>query len=268
MYPEDQVPWPMLYAAMRKSAIYDEGFDERKVRRAIAAYFGMVSFLDDNIGKLMRALETTGLIDSTRVIYTSDHGDNLGARGLWGKSNLYEDSAGVPLIMAGPDIPRGFICREPVSLIDGFQTILDCVGAPPNPADRDLPGRSLFDVISGHVGPRPVFSEYHASGSVSGGFMLRMGRFKYVHYAGMAPTLFDLQTDPWEVHDLAGNPGYAAIRAECDGLLRQIVDPDAADAQARHDQRARIAAHGGREAIIARGTFGYSPTPGTKPVYS
>lgn len=279
LYPEAEVPWPMLYAqnerpnhpwiaAMRKSAIYDEAFNETRVRRALSAYFGMVSFLDHNIGRLMGALESSGLLETTRVIYTSDHGDNLGARGLWGKSNMYEDSVGVPLIISGPGIPKDFICREPVSLVDGFPTILGCVGAPIDAQDRDLPGRSLFDVMRGHVGPRAVFSEYHASGSVSGAFMLRNGRFKYVFYAGMPPQLFDMQTDPWERRDLAGNPDYAGIQAECDAALRMITDPDAADALARSDQKARIDSHGGRAAIIARGTFGHSPTPGTKPVYN
>jgi choline-sulfatase len=279
LYPEDAVPWPMLYAeherprhpfteATRRIAIYDEAFNEQRVRRAIAAYFGMVSFLDDNIGKLMRALEETGLIRDTRVIYTSDHGDNLGARGLWGKSNMYEDAAGVPLLMAGPGVPEGFVCREPVSLVDGFPTILDCVGAPPSPEDFDLPGASLFDVLRGHVGPRTVFSEYHASGSVTGAFMIRRGRYKYVYYAGMAPQLFDVVADPWEINDLAADPGWAGLRAACEADLRAVTDPEATDARARRDQRARIDAFGGREAILARGTFGHSPAPGDAPVYT
>ena len=100
LYPEDKVPWPRMYAknerpahpfieAMRACQIYDEGFDDRKkVQTAIAAYFGMVSFVDHNVGRLVRALEAHGLSTATRVIYTSDHGDNLGTRGLWGKSNM------------------------------------------------------------------------------------------------------------------------------------------------------------------------------------
>ena len=83
-------------------------------RRAIAAYFGMISFLDHNIGRLMTALEEAGLMDSTRVAYTSDHGDNLGCRGFWGKSNMYQDSVAVPMITAGPDIPARPVCRDPV----------------------------------------------------------------------------------------------------------------------------------------------------------
>jgi choline-sulfatase len=277
LYPEDQVPWPALYAeherpahpflaAMRDVQIYDQAFDERKVRRAIAAYFGMVSFLDHNIGKLLEVLHETGLAADTRAIYTSDHGDNLGARGLWGKSNMYEDSAGVPLIMAGPEIPAGVVLREPVSLVDAFPTILDCAGVPPDPADADLPGTSWFKVVSG-TRPSRVFSEYHAVGAATGAFMIRKGAFKYVHYVGMPPQLFDLEADPWECRDLGTDPGYAGLVAACEAELRQIADPAAVDRLARADQAARIAAFGGREAVIARGSFGYSPVPGTAPAY-
>jgi choline-sulfatase len=279
LYPEENVPWPALYGenerprhpfieAMRRISIYDDAFDERRVRRAIAAYFGMVSFLDYNVGRLLAALENTGLMASTRVVYTSDHGDNLGARGLWGKSNMYEDSVGVPMLMAGPAIPSGFVCREPVSLVDGFPTILDFAGVPITPDDRDLPGASLFDVLSGRVGERTVFSEYHASGSVTGAFMIRRGRHKYVHYSGMPPQLFDVVADPWEVRDLAAEAGYAGLVADCEAALRRVTDPDAADAMAKRDQNERIAALGGREAVLARGTFGHSPVPGDTPVYS
>ena len=76
---------------MRACQIYDQGFDEKKVRKAIAAYFGLVSFVDHNVGRLVKALEDNGLAGDTRIIYTSDHGDNLGTRGLWGKSNMYEE---------------------------------------------------------------------------------------------------------------------------------------------------------------------------------
>lgn len=279
LYPEDAVPWPAQYAeaerpnhpfiaAMRKISIYDEAFDERKVRRAIAAYFGLVSFLDHNIGRITNAIAESGLGPRTRVIYTSDHGDNLGARGLWGKSNMYEDSVGVPMLMAGPEIPRGHVCHDPVSLVDGFPTILECVGAPRDPADHEMPGTSLFDLMRGHTPKRNVFSEYHASSSVTGAFMIRKGTLKYIAYSGMPPQLFDLADDPWEVRDLAREPGYAGLVADCDATLRRTVNPEIVDRLARSDQKSRIEAHGGREAIIARGTFAYSPVPGTKPAYT
>ena len=238
------------------------------MRRAIAAYFGLVSKIDHHVGELLDTLAVSGLADNTRVLYSSDHGDNLGVRGLWGKSNMYEEAAGVPMILAGPGVPEGVVCREPVSLVDCFPTIIAGAGLTPHPDDCDLPGASLFDLARGRAPRRTILSEYHATGAATGAFMIRKGPFKYVHYVGMPPQLFDLAADPQETRDLAQDPGYRGLVEDCERELHRVVDPEAADALAKADQRARIAAFGGREAIIARGSFGYSPTPGTKPVYN
>jgi choline-sulfatase len=279
LYPEDQVPEPAFYAtherpnhpyiaAIRECMVYDKGMDDEKRRRAIAAYFGLVSFTDYNVGRLLDTLAAAGLAEDTRVLYSADHGDNLGTRGLWGKSVMYEESAGVPMILAGPDVPQGVVCREPVSLVDVFPTVVAGTGLPAHPADRDLPGASLLDVARGTAAPRTVLCEYHAAGAATGAFMVRKGRFKYVHYVGMPPQSFDLDADPYEAHDLGTDPGHAGLVAQCEAELRRVVEPERADAAARSDQAERIAAFGGRDAIIARGTFGYSPPPGTKPVYA
>jgi choline-sulfatase len=97
--------------------------------------------------------------------------------------------------------------------------------------------------------------------------MIRLGSFKYVHYIGMPAQLFHLATDPQETRDLAPDPGYRGVIAEAEAALRKVVDPEAADRQARADQAAKIEEFGGREAILALGAFGYSPVPGTKPIY-
>jgi choline-sulfatase len=278
LYPEEAVPRPALYetaerpdhpyvAALRECQVFDKGFDEQKLRKAIAAYFGLVSFVDHNVGRLLGVLERTGLVNETRVIYTSDHGDNLGTRGLWGKSTMYEESAGVPMILAGPEVPQGIACREVVSLIDCFPTILDCVGQQRLAADADLPGASLFDIVRGTAPRRTVMSEYHASGSATGAFMIRKGQFKFVYYVGMPPQVFDLDADPQETRDLARDEGYRGIVTDCEAALRRVVDPEAADRQAFADQAERLAAAGGAEAVLARGGFGFSPVPGVKAVY-
>src|SRR6185503_7077528 len=176
MYPEDKVPWPDLYGAeerprhpfidaMRKCMCFDEPFDAPMVRRAIAAYMGLVTFLDDNVGKILRALEETGLADSTRVVYSSDHGDNLGTRGMWGKSTMYEESAGIPMILAGADVPKGSACATPVSLVDAFPTIVQGAGLKRDPRDSALPGASWLDIASGAAPQRTILSEYHAAGA-------------------------------------------------------------------------------------------------------
>jgi len=278
LYPEDAVPWPDMYDprerprhpfldAMRKCLCYDEAFDAPMVRRAIAAYFGLVSFLDDNIRKILEALEQTGLAGSTRIVYSSDHGDNLGTRGMWGKSTMYEESAGIPLILAGPDVPSGQVCATPVTLADAFPTFIHGLGANRDARDRDLPGASLLDIAQGRVPNRTILSEYHAAGAVTGSYMIRRGRYKYIHYVGMPPMLFDLESDPFERTDLGRDPGYAAVRAECEAALRAVVDPESVDKLARADQRAHIEKHGGKEAILKKGTFRYSPPPGAKAAY-
>src|SRR4051812_7994751 len=200
LYPAKDVPWPALPAAserpqhpsidaMRKSVGFDEPFDEPMVRRAVAAYMGLVSFLDSNVGKILRAVEAAGLMENTRIVYSSDHGDNLGTRGLWGKSTMYEESAGIPLLLAGPDVPHGNVCDTPVTLADAFPTFLHALGARPDERDIGLPGHSLLDIAQGMVPRRTILSEYHAAGAPTGSYMIRHGQYKYIHYVGLPPML-------------------------------------------------------------------------------
>jgi choline-sulfatase len=100
-----------------------------------------------------------------------------------------------------------------------------------------------------------------------GSYMIRHGSYKYIHYTGLPPMLFDLATDPQERTDLGRDPRHAATVEQCEAALRSVVDPEAAHALAMNDQAAKIAAAGGREAILARGTFRYSPPPGAKAAY-
>ena len=241
---------------------YDTHFrSDDDVRRAIAGYSGLVSAMDENVGKVLRALADAGLAGDTRVIYTSDHGDNVGARGLWGKSTLYEESAGVPLIVAGPDVPAGRVVETPVSHIDCAPAVFEATGAA---ATIPLPGHSLWGLARGESAGRPVISEYHAIGSVAGAYMLRHGRWKYCRYVAYRPQLFDLAEDPEELTDLASDPRYAPVLAECEARLRDVLDPEAVDRRAKVRQAELLAAYGGREAALARGDLGFTPAPGTK----
>lgn len=241
--------------------------DEATVRRLLAAYYGVVTHLDRQIGRVLEALEAQGLAEKTRIIYTSDHGEALGARGMFGKFTMYEESAAVPLILAGPGAPIGHVCATPVSLVDCFPTVLEAVGAQPRPEDARLPGASLWDIARQPDQERTVFSEYHALGSRNGIYMLRNRQYKYVHYLGDPPQLFDLLADPEERLDLAPDPAYAPVLAEFEGMLRRMLDPEAVDAQAKRDQWARIQAVGGEEAVRRRGAFQNSPVPGEKPAF-
>ena len=159
------------------------------------------------------------------------------------------------------------VCREPVTLADAFPTIVKWAGVTSHSADRGLPGLPL-DEVALAAPQRTVLCEYHATGAATGAFMIRKGRFKFVYYVGMPTQLFDLETDPQETRDLAGEPGYAGLAADCERELRKIVDPEAADALAKSDQAAKIAEFGGREKILGRGSFAYSPAPGTAAVFN
>jgi choline-sulfatase len=274
LYPPETVPLPRCgtplmwsdHPAMRwkrHMQAIEEPFGEPTLRRAIAAYYGMVTFLDEQVGRVLRALEAAGLAESTRVIYSTDHGEMLGEHGLWWKSVMFEGSAGIPLIMAGPGVPAGRTVSTPVSLIDAFPTIVESVGIPPSPEDADLPGASLLEVANRADDPtRTVFAEYHASHSSTAYFLLRRGPYKYVHYVGYPAQLFDLSTDPDEARDLIDDPAHAGIAAGFERELRAICDPEAIDAAARADQQRRIDEAGGLEAVLSGGAkFNYTPAP-------
>ncbi len=273
LYPADSIPAPKLHPntgykrhpwVERQNAFADveaSFLDETERLSAFQAYYGLVSWLDHNIGRILTALGNAGFAENTTVVYASDHGDNVGARGLWGKSNMYEESAAVPLMMAGPGIPAGKN-DTPVSLLDLTETILEHFDAT---LDADRPGRSLYDTLARPEPDRAVFSEYHATGAVTGAFMLRKGCYKLIHYVGFDPELFDLIADPQELTNLAADPAYRDTLAELQYDLYAICDPEAVDARAHADQAALIAAYGGRDRVIREtvGAGGGTPPPVT-----
>ncbi len=257
---EQRLPHSWLRGYGQRSDHYRHFRDDADLQRCLAGYYGLVSFMDENVGKILRALDDAGLSATTRVIYTSDHGDNLGTRGLWGKCTMYEESAGVPLIMAGPDVPKAAHCGTPVTLCDVAATVLDAVGAPDAIAELGLPGVSLLDLAGRPTQDRAALSELHTY-CPDGVFMLRTPRWKYMHYVNAAPQLYDLEADPEELRDLAGDPAHAGVLAEMEARLRAMLDPEAVDGAAKRAQAAMIAHHGGEAAIRQRERMAYTPPP-------
>jgi choline-sulfatase len=277
-YYDQDLPLPKLYTRSerpkhpylvdyRHSFNYDDYFDEVKLKKALAGYYGLCSFLDQNIGLVLKALADAGLADDTRVLYTSDHGDNLGTRGMWGKSTMYEETAGVPLIMAGPEIPVGRVIETTTSHVDVYPFILEAVGAAEPSMLEGFPGVSLNALAEGEKPNRNVLVEYHGMGSSTAAFMIRHQQYKYVYYVDYPPQLFDLQADPEELNDLAAEPAYAAVLKDCHQRLTVICDPIAVDRQVRQRQAKLLAANGGRDAVIKRGDLGFSPAPGAALVF-
>lgn len=248
---------------------YDKYFDTRdKVRRAVAGYYGLCSFMDEQVGKILAALRDVGLDTTTRVMYTSDHGDNLGARGVWGKSTMYEEAAAVPLILAGDGIPAGNVVTEHASHVDTYPFIFECVGEEKALSEESqLPGTSLAALANGATPERTVISEYHGMGSSGAVFMIRFRQYKYIRYLNHPEQLFDLESDPQELADLAGDKGYADVMKEGRERLRAILDPQQVDRRVKERQRQLLQANGGRDAVIARGDLGFSVPPGVTPMF-
>jgi len=241
---------------------FDQPLDEQTVRNAMAAYYGMVTFMDEQLGRVLHALDRSGQRASTRIMYSTDHGEQLGEHGLWWKSSMYEGSVGIPLILSGPDVPSGKVVNTNVSLLDCFPTIVDAVGAKLAPEDSDLPGESLIAIANRDDHPRTVFGEYHAILSPTGFFLLRDGRYKLVYYVGYEPQLFDLVDDPFETRDLAKDPRFAKVVTSCEQSLRAICQPEEVDRLARADQRRKLDLAGGEAAVLAGGVkIPYSPAP-------
>lgn len=279
-YYDQDLPAPKLYELRdkpvhpyledyRRSFAYDEFFETPDmVKRAQAGYMGLCSFLDDNIGNVLSALDAAGLTDETRIVYTSDHGDNLGTRGLWGKSTMYEESVGVPLIMKGPDIPTGTAVETPTNLLDLYPFIMGSVGeADPETVTSDHPGTDVMHLISGEDKERAIFSEYHGMGSKQAAYMIRKGAYKLVAYADYPPQLFDLSEDREELNDLAGDANAQPVLEELMGELNTICDPVKTDAQAKTAQEKLMEQSGGRDAVLEWGDLGFSVPPGVTPQF-
>ena len=281
LYPHDEIPmpaqwreadWPRhpAYDYMRRFFSSEQPFPEAAIRRLNAVYYGICSFLDQQIGRVLATVDALNLRDSTRVIYTSDHGEHIGARGLYGKFTMYEEAANIPFIMSGPDVPAGKVVNTPISLIDCYPTILEAVGCAPPDDGIERPGESLWAFAASDDRERTVFSEYHAIGSRNAYYMLRDRRCKYIYHVGAPAQLFDLVADPDELYDLAlaADLETGNLLAEYEARLREILDPEAVDRRAKADQARRIESLGGREAVVARGVFTNSPAPGEVPRFS
>ena len=261
LYEEADRPHHPVIDHYRETWNYDDHFDAERLRVGLTAYYGLCSFLDFQIGRILAALQESGFADDTLVIYTSDHGESLGNRGLWGKSVMYEESSAVPLVMAGPSVDAGRRCATPVSLVDVYPTVVESVCGALDARERALPGESLITLAREQPAERVVFSELHDDGSMTGEFMVRLGDWKLVHYVGYPPQLFDLAADPFEQNDLADRPETAEFQHRLYGELYGIVDPESVDRLAFADQQARIERLGGVEAILSRPDFNFTPLP-------
>ena len=184
---------------------------DEQVRIARHAYYGSVSYLDDQVGKLLAVLDKTGLAENTVIIFTSDHGDMLGERGLWYKKSFFEDSCRIPLMISGPMLKSGRV-KSNVSLVDLLPTLLEVAGDDKlSTLVEEVEGQSLWGIANGGTqvsSDTPVYAESTAEGALAPLLMVKKGSMKYVR-SGIDPEqLFDLDRDPNELDNLIGNPDY------------------------------------------------------------
>ena len=219
------------------SAMNEYEITEEDVRNARHGYYAAISYVDDWLGRLGETLATGGMADDTIVIFTADHGDMLGERGLWYKMCFYEWAMNVPLVVSAP--PRFDASRIPnlVSLVDLLPTLCELAGGadPLEPLD----GSSLVPLLEGASSEGEVLAEYMGEGAIAPMFMIRRGRYKYVASQPDPPQLFDLEADPNELVNLATDPDYLDTASAFAAEVVRRWDSTAIHEQVLASQRAR-----------------------------
>ncbi|KAL4875036.1 alkaline-phosphatase-like protein [Aspergillus karnatakaensis] len=196
--------------------LWGKEMPEDRIKAARRAYYAACTYVDTNVGKLLKVLDNCGLRDDTIIVFTGDHGDMLGERGLWYKMAWYENSARVPFIVNAPKRFAPARITQNVSTMDILPTFADLVGAP---LIKELPldGVSLLPYLTGGEGVKTdtVLGEYMGEGTQSPVVMIRRGRWKFVYSLIDHPMLFDVQSDPLEKVNLVANiPDPSRIPAE------------------------------------------------------
>ncbi len=211
--------------------------NEENIKRSRRAYFANISYIDDKIGEVLEALESTG--QEAVILFLSDHGDMLGERGLWFKMNFFEGSARVPLMIASANMPVG-LNETPVSTLDICPTLAELAGVDLGQIAPWVDGESLVPLANGTERVAPVMMEYAAEASVAPLVCLRYGKWKYVHCELDKPMLFDLDADPHELHNLAQEPAQSGTVRVLAEKVRQRWDLAAFDADVRASQARRL----------------------------
>jgi choline-sulfatase len=195
---------------------------ESQTRAARRAYYGAVSYVDDQVGVLMGALSDAGFADDTVVLMLADHGDMLGERGLWYKMNFFEPACRIPFMVHAP---RRFAARrvaESASLVDVLPTLCELAGGKGTAFATPLDGSSLVPQLHGARGGDEVIGEYLAEGAIAPLVMIRRGNYKFVHSPVDPDQLYDLAADPDELLNLSGDPRHAPrIRALREEVARR-----------------------------------------------
>jgi arylsulfatase A-like enzyme len=174
-------------------------------KNLVRSYLACVSFVDSQVGRVLKALDENGFAENTVVVLWSDHGWHLGEKLITGKNTLWDRSTRVPLIFAGPGVARGATCGQPAELLDIYPTLSDLCGLP---APEGLEGHSLLPQLQDANAPRPwpaITTHNHDNHGI------RSEHWRYIRYADGSEELYDMRSDPNEWQNLAGDPQYADV---------------------------------------------------------
>lgn len=224
-------------------AFNTEGVPDETVQKGRELYYGLTQWLDDQIGKVLWSLAESDVADNTVVIYTTDHGENMGEHGLWWKNCLYDHAARVPLIISWPARWVGGQRRaDACSLVDVVQTIAE-IGGADVPADWD--GDSMLGWLDDPWATWKdlAVSEYYGHNVASGFVMIRTGRYKYVYHTQADADhpaereLYDMLLDPGEFNNLADQRRYRRqVRQMHEALVKELgEDPETTEQRCRSD---------------------------------
>lgn len=190
-------------------------------RPLVRAYLACISFVDSQVGRVLDALESEGLADNTIIVLWSDHGWHFGEKAITGKNSLWERSAHVPLVFAGPGVTPGARCGEPAELLDIYPTLVELCGL----SERSgLEGHSLVAQLKDAVAPRkwPAITTANADNH-----SVRTKRWRYIRYADGSEELYDMQEDSHEWRNLADDAEHAAVKRDLARWLPKTSAPPA-----------------------------------------
>lgn len=197
---------------------YDRGelnITDEHILKARHAYYSNISYVDERIGEVLEALKRAKVMDNTVIIFCTDHGDMIGEHGLWYKMSFNDWSSRIPLIIAGPDIPKGRRVQSNCDLTDILPTLVDISsGGKWNDYPEPVDGKSLIPLLTSEEPGRIATSELLSEGVASPYVMLRKGQYKFNFVEHDPPQLFDMTSDPEEVNNLSPDPAYAAVVAD------------------------------------------------------
>ncbi|WHO23007.1 choline-sulfatase [Agrobacterium tumefaciens] len=217
-----------------------EAFDisPEQIRRARRGYFANISYIDEKVGEILDVLKATRMEEDTIILFLSDHGDMLGERGLWFKMCFFEGSARVPLMIAAPGWQPALI-DTPASTLDVTPTLCGLAGLDITSLKRWTDGEDLAALAHGTGERGPVPMEYAAEGSIAPLVAIRDGRYKLSVCEADPPLLYDLEADPEERNNLAGDPAFSAVLSSLASEIDRRWQLPVFDAAVRESQARR-----------------------------